>query len=409
MEPDVADAVLSVCGLIVTEFKNQIVLSKEKKKKRKYWVRNWVARRNTLGASNVLIQELKNEDLMSFKNYLRMDEGHFSYLLSKVEKNIQKQNTFLREALSAKIKLEITLRFLATGELQYFFRVPKCSISKFVPTVCEEIYRALEEYITFPVDSEELSIIGNGFIYRWDFPGCYGALDGKHVVMKAPPNSGSDFFNYKGTFSIVLLAVVDHNYYFRFIDVGASGRSSDGGIFRNSSLKIALENRLLNILKDGFFVTDDVFPLTLQLMKPYSRRQLTKEQRIFNYRLSRARRIVENAFGIMASRFQIYMKPISLAPEKVEIIVKSTCVLHNWLQTTFSSYIMPGSIDEENVKNFNFKNSAWRNEIQPMGLDVPPLRIGQHPPRNANEKREMLCQYVNGEGAVSWQDNIFNI
>lgn len=260
------------------------------------------------------------------------------------------------------------------------------------------------------MDSEEWSIIGNGFKNRWNFPGCYGALDGKHVVIKAPPNSGSDFFNYKGTFSIVLLAVVDHNYCFRYIDVGASGRSSDGGIFRNSSLKSALENKLLNIPNDGFFVADDAFPLTLQLMKPYSRRQLTKEQRIFNYRLSRARRIVENAFGIMASRFQIYMKPISLAPEKVEIIVKSTCALHNWLRTTSSSYIMPGSIDEENVNNFNFKNGAWRNEIQPMGLiDVPPLKIGQNPPRNANEKREMLCQYVNGEGAVSWQDNIFNI
>jgi len=68
MEPDIADAVLSVCGPIATEFKNQIVLSKEIKNKIKYWVRNWVARRNTLGASNVLLQELKNEDLMSFKN-----------------------------------------------------------------------------------------------------------------------------------------------------------------------------------------------------------------------------------------------------------------------------------------------------------------------------------------------------
>lgn len=74
-----------------------------------------------------------------------MDDGYFSYLLSKVEKNIQKHNTFLCEALSAKIKLEITLRFLATSEsyspLQYFFRVPQYSRSKFVPTVCEEMYR----------------------------------------------------------------------------------------------------------------------------------------------------------------------------------------------------------------------------------------------------------------------------
>lgn len=260
------------------------------------------------------------------------------------------------------------------------------------------------------MDSEEWNIIEKGFQFRWNFPGCYGAIDGKHVVMKAPPNSGSDFFNYKGTFSIVLLAVVDHNYCFRYIDVGASGRSSDGGIFRNSSFKTALENNLLNLPKDGFFVADDAFPLTTQLMKPYSRRQLTKEQRIFNYRLSRARRIVENAFGIMTSRFQIYMKPISLAPDKVEAIVKSTCALHNWLRTTTHSYMPPGSVDEENVNNIiNFKSGTWRNEMQPTGLkDVPPLRIGQNPSKNANAKREMLCQYVNGEGAVSWQDNIFN-
>lgn len=72
-------------------------------------------------------------------------------------------------------------------------------------------------------------------------------MDDKQVVMKAPPNTGSDFFNYKGIFSIVLLELVDHNYCFRYIDVGASRRSSDGGIFRNFSLKTALENNLLNL------------------------------------------------------------------------------------------------------------------------------------------------------------------
>lgn len=148
MDPDVADAVLSVCGILANELKQQILLSK---KKRKCWVRQWVSKRNKFGASNMLLQELRTEDQNSFKNFLRMDDGHFNYLLSIVEKNIQKQNTFFREALPARTKLEITLRFLATGEsfssLQYLFRVPKCSISKFIPSVCEEIYCALEEYI----------------------------------------------------------------------------------------------------------------------------------------------------------------------------------------------------------------------------------------------------------------------
>lgn len=60
-----------------------------------------------------------------------------------------------------------------------------------------------------------------------------------------------NFFNYKGSFSIVLLAVVDHDYCFRYLDVGANGRCSDGGIFRNSSLKLAIENDFLNLPENG--------------------------------------------------------------------------------------------------------------------------------------------------------------
>lgn len=65
---------------------------------------------------------------------------------------------------------------------------------------------------------------------------------GKHIVIKAPANSGSEFFNYKGSFSIVLLAVDDQDYCFRYLDVGANGKCSDEGILRNSSLKLAIEN-----------------------------------------------------------------------------------------------------------------------------------------------------------------------
>ena len=57
------------------------------------------------------------------------------------------------------------------------------------------------------------------------------------------------------------------------------------------------------------------------MLKPYSQNGLTPEKRIFNYCLSRARRVVENAFGILANRFRVFLTPINLAPEKVEIII----------------------------------------------------------------------------------------
>lgn len=79
----------------------------------------------------------------------------------------------------------------------------------------------------------EWRVIEQGFRQRWNFPNCYGAIDGKHVVIRAPGHCGSDFYNYKGTNSIILLAVADHNYCFRYINVGSTGRQSDGGFFNN--------------------------------------------------------------------------------------------------------------------------------------------------------------------------------
>ena len=72
-------------------------------------------------------------------------------------------------------------------------------------------------------------------------------MDGKHVLIRPPPNSGSYYYNYKHSFSIVLLAVVDANYKFVYVDVGCNGRVSDGGVFRNSNLFAALEGNSLNI------------------------------------------------------------------------------------------------------------------------------------------------------------------
>jgi len=162
---------------------------------------------------------------------------------------------------------------------------------------------------------------------------CYRSIDGKHITIRKPPGTGSYYFNYKQSFSIVLMAIVNANYEFIMVDVGANGRVSDGGVFSNTKFYELLVEKNLTFLKlinypivfkqPYVLVGDEAFPLMDNLMKPFSRKNLNEEQAIFNYRLSRARRIVENAFGILASRFRILLREINLSPEKATLIVQA--------------------------------------------------------------------------------------
>lgn len=165
------------------------------------------------------------------------------------------------------------------------------------------------------------------------------------MVIQKPANSGSTFFTYKRTFAIQLLALVDAEYNFIYVDVGCQGRIGDAGVYQRSSLCKALEANALNIPNACLLpnsarslpytlVADEAFPLTTYIIKPYARRGLTESERIYNYRLSRARRVVENAFGILAHRFRVFLSPIVMHPCKVIHIVLASVALHNYLKST---------------------------------------------------------------------------
>lgn len=136
------------------------------------------------------------------------------------------------------------------------------------------------------------------FNERWNFPNCIGALDGKHVKIEAPANTGSLFY-FKGTFSIVLLALVDADYHFLAIEVGSYGGNSDRGIFADSALGRALQRGTLNVPSplelpsapelgkvNHVIVADEAFPMNPYLLRPYGGKRLEEDKRIFNLRLS---------------------------------------------------------------------------------------------------------------------------
>lgn len=135
---------------------------------------------------------------------------------------------------------------MATGDsyktIGYNYRVGDRTVSRIVENVCHAIWNNLQQmYMSVPIETEWKEIAEN-FMNKWQFPHCLGAVDGKHISIKCPPNAGSQFFNYKHFHSIVLLAVVDANKKFIIIDVGSMGRFSDGGIFADSEFGQKLNN-----------------------------------------------------------------------------------------------------------------------------------------------------------------------
>ncbi|XP_031327719.1 protein ANTAGONIST OF LIKE HETEROCHROMATIN PROTEIN 1-like isoform X2 [Photinus pyralis] len=322
-------------------------------RKRRWWVRPWIEQRetNSQGNSNLLHNELAVLDKENYKNFIRMDEDTFNDLLKLIENDIQKQDTKFRNAISAKDRLSVTLRYLATGEsyksLSFSFRMGQSTIAGIIPEVCIAIYNNLKnQYLKMPTTTQEWLKIANEFEERWNLPHVLGALDGKHVVIKAPANEGSSYFNYKHTHSIVLLALVDANYSFLYVDVGRNGKISDGGVYKNSSLAAAIETNKLNFPEERplpagtkpvpyVIVADAAFPLSRHILKPFPFRNMTWQQRIFNYRLSRARRVVENAFGILTNRFRVLLNIISLdpSPQMVMMLRNRTLIGDSHLST----------------------------------------------------------------------------
>ena len=207
------------------------------------------------------------------------------------------------------------------------------------------------------------------------------------------------------------MALVDAEYRFLYVDIGSNGRVSDGGVFKGCTLYDALENNVAGVppaqplpgedVETNFFiVADEAFALKEYLLKPYPHRSLAREQRIYNYRLSRARRVVENAFGILANRFRVFRSPIQLDPSKVDDIVLATCSLHNFLREKLgSSYT--DQVDREIGENREIVPGTWRSNPSMEGLTMAAPRNAT---KRAKELREHVCAYVNSEaGSVPWQ------
>ncbi|PIO24662.1 hypothetical protein AB205_0078990, partial [Aquarana catesbeiana] len=286
-------------------------------------------------------------------------------------------------------------------DLKFTTGISPQALGLIIPETCSAIIQVLQkDYIWFPFNPQQWQDVAAQFHHQWDFPNCGDAIDRKHVRIIPPPNSGSYYFNYKGFCSIVLIALVSATYEFLFLDVGKNGRNSDGGDIMQTEFYKWLLNGTLNLppAKENVeslsfvFVAHEAFALGEHLMKPFTMRTLTPEQRIFNYRLSHARRVVENACGNLSSWFRLFLTPINLL---------CCFILYNFLQRNASSYLasVPTDVDPA-VAGPAGEAAAQLSVGMVMALETGRARL---PSQNARDIRQKYLDYFVGRGAVSWQ------
>lgn len=249
----------------------------------------------------------------------------------------------------------------------------------------------------------------SGFRSAWNFPNACEAMDGKHIRIRCPTFSGSTYFNCKNFFSIALLAITGPDYKFTAVDIGRSGSQSDGGIFGRSPMGMALKSGRMglpspkevgNVSLPHVILSDDAFSLKPYNMKPYPGKFLPKEERIFNYRLSRARMVVENSFGILAARWRIFHASIHGDLDLVKLIVKTCVILHNFLITEKDLNTI--TVDSANGQ----VRGNWRSTTEnDTGVQSLSSKGSNNFGTNSSAIRDEFKDYFNREGAVSWQDS----
>lgn len=242
-------------------------------------------------------------------------------------------------------------------------------------------------------------------------------MDGKHIAIKKPVNSGSFYYNYKGFHSTVLFAIVNGDYEFIYIHTGINGRLSDGGVLRETDFYDKLENGTLNLPPPSsmeksaiklpyVFIGDDAFPLSENIMKPYSLTEISQDEKKFNYRLCRARRVVENVFGILASRFRILLTTITMTNvENIDKIILACCALHNFLRRKSSGYINNSGNDWETINDNRIEDGDWCEELRRLhGLQ----NNRTYHNNIAKNVRKAFTDYYNNEGQVEFQERMIH-
>ncbi|XP_011202487.2 uncharacterized protein LOC105225634 [Bactrocera dorsalis] len=343
--------------------------------------------RNNHGFYSSGVHVLAKKNPEQFIESTRFTYEQFKVLLNLVEPYLRKYSH--RIPIEAEQRLYITLHYLAHGGpvrvLSIKFRIGLATARSIVLETCDVLWRVLESHYMSPPTDAEWKQISEDFWNVTKLPHCLGAIYGKHVPIKAPPNVRAKYFN-KQLKSIILLAACDTSYTFTFVDVDEDGDERDGGVFKNSQFRNMILDKSMDatnlpnsdIVFPYYFVADVAFPLERNIMKPYETVSDVSEE-VFNQRLCWAIMRIETAFDLLTSRWKVLSRPISFSPENAKKIVLATIVLHNFLTSGNVNHTDAEKTNNHNLTSVNRHDLLTSNTSSQLALNL----------------RNELCEYLN--------------
>ncbi|XP_065069830.1 uncharacterized protein LOC135694882 [Rhopilema esculentum] len=282
-----------------------------------------------------------------FKQTLRVSRSTFEFILTRIRPQLERQ-TLTEEPISPELRLAICLYRLGRGDYLYsigeMVGLARSTVTRIVNEVTQVIVFCLwEQFVSnnMPKTEDEFQSKILDMEELWQFPCSWAAVDGCHIPIKCPPggqSSRKEYHNFKNFYSIVLMALVDAKYRFIWGSCGFPGNSHDSIILQSTSLwkKIKDGKMIPEICQQidavkipPLILGDSAFPFESFLMKPYTNAVLTKEQCYFNYRLSRARMVIEGAFGQLKGRWRFLLRKSEGNVYEIKVATLACLVLHN--------------------------------------------------------------------------------
>ncbi|XP_006639987.2 uncharacterized protein [Lepisosteus oculatus] len=354
--------------------------------------RAWTNIQSTDWWERVVMNEFQPRDWLE---KFRMSKDTFFYICTKLKPKLARQDTHFRLALPLEKRVAVALWRLATNveyrTISALFGVGRSTVCKCVRDVCHAIVALLKPLYLQAPSAHELDDMARLFNTRWGFPHCVGAVDSLHVAIIAPPSYTADYWNSKGWHSVVLQGVVNGLGQFWDACAGFPGSTEDVTILQSSTLWGAASEgglfpeppkEFMGRPLKYFLLGDAAYPLQSWLLKCYPEGpELTARQLKFNYRLSRARSVIENAFLRLKARWQCLHKRNDCSLDLVPTMILACCILHNVCEVHSDSF-----------------NQEWLEAVG--GADCPQPCDSVPPSMDdpaAEEVRALLCDYLQRE------------